>query len=1182
MTTTGNTIFGDCDKLASVHLSTALTYLGMGAFANCDSLTSILIPASLVDSGYSIYKERNGCFRDCDNLKTVTFQEGTTLVAPRLLANCPGIESITIPDTVTKVAEEAFYNADGLKSINLSISTTEIGYDAFYDCDALISVVIPDSVVVMGNGVFDECDELASVTLSNRISTMGFGVFGNCDKLTSIHIPASLSDTGYSIYKERNGCFRDCDSLKTVTFGEGTDSIVPRLFANCPGLESIAIPETVIEIEEEAFYNADGLKSIVIPEKVESLGYDAFFGCDSLESVTIPESMTTIASTVFKDCTALKAVKVPESVTSFGDSVFMGCTALESAELPSHWKTLSKQTFRDCAALKTVVLPTALETIKENAFYGCLALPAIELPEGLTKIESEVFRNCDALTAITLPNSVRTLGNAVFYDCDALKDVALGSGVTVIPSEAFRHCDSLEAISWPYRIAEVKASAFVECTKLVSVTIPRATTIIDATTFSYPEIMTIYGVAGTYAETFAGEQNIKFVAIDVPATSVTLSATELKLAKGASSMLVATIEPANFTDEVSWKSSNESVVTIADDGTVKAVGIGEATIKLVVGSVSASCKVTVVQPVTSIALNKTKLEIEDLQTFQLVATVKPSNAENPAIEWTSSDESVATVDETGLVTAVSKGTATVTVSALDGSGVKNTCKVTVTNNAYIAATVEEMQSPHNYETSCSDYWQYTLEGAESIDVTFDERTCMEDGFDYLYVYDGNGELVGKFTGDELAGQTLTIPGDTVKIVMASDASGTEWGFAVTRIEPTSGEDPEPPAPATFAVVLSASPADGGVVSGAGTYDEGDEVTVVAVANDGYEFVKWTENGVQVSTNATYAFMASMDRELVAVFEAVQPEPEPEPETYVVSVSASPADGGFVTGGGTYDEGASVTVAAVANDGYKFVKWTENGVQVSTRAAYTFTASANRTLVAVFEAVAPEPEPDPQPSDLWKGFPDVKREVERSGGVSKVWYVSDGWLDYVVNAGLMSGYASTGYFGPYDNITRGQVAVILYRAECAKDPSLIEKYGSTTDPAKYAWMAAFRDEETSVYYTAAINWAKDAGIMTGDAGTNYTTVRPNDPVARQELCLMLARYANGGVVPSVELDPAKAEGILGMDKIASWARDGVYWAVNNGVIGGVNNGDGTFSMDPTGKTWRSAAAKMFTVVMRDIL
>lgn len=231
----------------------------------------------------------------------------------------------------------------------------------------------------------------------------------------------------------------------------------------------------------------------------------------------------------------------------------------------------------------------------------------------------------------------------------------------------------------------------------------------------------------------------------------------------------------------------------------------------------------------------------------------------------------------------------------------------------------------------------------------------------------------------------------------------------------------------------------------------------------------------------------------------------------------------------------------------------------------------------------EVEPDLQVlPDPWTGFADVVAEVENAGGPEKVWYVADGWLNYIVGEGLMSGYASNGCFGSYDSITRGQVAVILYRAECAKNPALVDRYGSTTDPTRYAWLAAFRDEEASVYYTAAINWAKDAGILTGDTSTGCATVRPNDPVARQELCLMLARYANGGEVPSVELDPAKAESIKGMEQIADWARDGVYWAANNGVIGGVNNGDGTFSMEPTGNTWRCAAAKMLTVAMRSTL
>ena len=229
----------------------------------------------------------------------------------------------------------------------------------------------------------------------------------------------------------------------------------------------------------------------------------------------------------------------------------------------------------------------------------------------------------------------------------------------------------------------------------------------------------------------------------------------------------------------------------------------------------------------------------------------------------------------------------------------------------------------------------------------------------------------------------------------------------------------------------------------------------------------------------------------------------------------------------------------------------------------------------------QPEPVIPYSDLWKSFPDVKKEVEKAGGPEKVWYVADGWLDYVVYAGLMSGYSSNGWFGPYDNITRGQVAVILYRAECAFSPSLPGIFGSTTDPAQYAKTCAFKDMEAGVYYTAAVNWAKDAGILTGDASTGYTTVRPNDPVSRQELCVMLDRYVNGSTSKG-ELDPGVGEDIVGMEKVADWAKGSVNWCVNHGIIYGVDNHDGTYSMDPTGKTWRSAAAKMFTVVMRDIV
>ena len=133
------------------------------------------------------------------------------------------------------------------------------------------------------------------------------------------------------------------------------------------------------------------------------------------------------------------------------------------------------------------------------------------------------------------------------------------------------------------------------------------------------------------------------------------------------------------------------------------------------------------------------------------------------------------------MTALKKGTSTVTAAALDGSGVTRTCQVTVSNTAYICTQPEQMESPHDYPDSCTDVWLYTSPGAQKLYVTFDERTRMEDGFDYLYIYDGNGQQIGKYTGTELAGTTVTVPGDMVKIQINSDGSGSEWGFKVTGI-----------------------------------------------------------------------------------------------------------------------------------------------------------------------------------------------------------------------------------------------------------------------------------------------------------------------------------------------------------------------------------------------------------------
>ena len=178
----------------------------------------------------------------------------------------------------------------------------------------------------------------------------------------------------------------------------------------------------------------------------------------------------------------------------------------------------------------------------------------------------------------------------------------------------------------------------------------------------------------------------------IMATSVTLNQTEATLtAAGATVQLTATVLPENASNKsVTWSSSNENVATVSATGLVTAVANGTATITATAADGSgkkATCAVTVNIPVpaTSVTLNQTEATLTAAgATVQLTATVLPENASNKNVTWSSSNESVATVSETGLVTAVANGTATITATAADGTNKTATCVVTV----YIPTGVE--------------------------------------------------------------------------------------------------------------------------------------------------------------------------------------------------------------------------------------------------------------------------------------------------------------------------------------------------------------------------------------------------------------------------------------------------------------------------------------------------------------
>lgn len=169
--------------------------------------------------------------------------------------------------------------------------------------------------------------------------------------------------------------------------------------------------------------------------------------------------------------------------------------------------------------------------------------------------------------------------------------------------------------------------------------------------------------------------------VAVPATAVALDSTSQKLETGKSFTLMATVTPTDTTDKVVWSSDNGAVAKVSSTGVVTAVKPGTAVITATAGSVKATCTITVANPVvkvTGIKITASSRSIAAGKKVQLKATAAPSNADNKAVTWTSSNKKVATVNSKGVVTFNKKaGGKKVTITAAAKDGSKKYAKITL-------------------------------------------------------------------------------------------------------------------------------------------------------------------------------------------------------------------------------------------------------------------------------------------------------------------------------------------------------------------------------------------------------------------------------------------------------------------------------------------------------------------------
>ena len=172
---------------------------------------------------------------------------------------------------------------------------------------------------------------------------------------------------------------------------------------------------------------------------------------------------------------------------------------------------------------------------------------------------------------------------------------------------------------------------------------------------------------------------------NISVTSVTLNTNKLNVQIGDTYQLTAIVNPSNATNkEVKWTSSNSNVATVSPTGTIVAKSSGTAviTVQTVDGNKTATCTVTVKDNdivATNVSLNKKNLDLKVGNTYQLTATVLPENATNKNVKWYSNNDKVVAIDQNGLLTAKSSGTAIITVTAQNGT-LQDTCIINVTDN----------------------------------------------------------------------------------------------------------------------------------------------------------------------------------------------------------------------------------------------------------------------------------------------------------------------------------------------------------------------------------------------------------------------------------------------------------------------------------------------------------------------
>lgn len=317
-------------------------------------------------------------------------------------------------------------------------------------------------------------------------------------------------------------------------------------------------------------------------------------------------------------------------VTRINKGAFYQNETITSVVVPERIDEIGNGAFSQCRNVRYIKLPSTLLTIGEEAFRDCTNLKEINIPEGVIDIPTKALSGIREMKVLTLPSSIQSIGRYALGST-GFQRIVLPEGLKKIGMEAMRSSRFLSIIV-PNSVNTISSYSFSDCNELTSVVLPT-------------------GIKKLEDSMFDGDDELQKVAIH---KNVTRIGSEV-----FNSCYKVTI----------WGFKGSAAETYAKKNDIPFV-----TVDLVKETRILSNEKDVTKGKLFIDLNT------DVTSLQLTAQTAPENPW-PGVTWKSSDKKIVSVDANGLATGLKKGKATISATAVDGSGKKATCEITVANLA---------------------------------------------------------------------------------------------------------------------------------------------------------------------------------------------------------------------------------------------------------------------------------------------------------------------------------------------------------------------------------------------------------------------------------------------------------------------------------------------------------------------